>query len=89
MATDWKGTCGCQEQREESVPSAHPVGESPRADCAQGQRKRHPNQHGEKEADDLSENKIRRAETQATTNQRTFITWKRQTATGRAGHILL
>lgn len=54
-----------------------------------GQRKSDPSHDGEKEADDLRVDRKKRAETEATINQRTFIMCKRQMTTGRAGHIVL
>lgn len=56
--------------------------------CAKkDQRKSDPSYHGDKEADDLRVDKKRRAETEATINQRTFIMCKSLMMTGKKKNL--
>lgn len=60
-------------ERESSLPSLS--GQEPK-DRLWAQRRSDPSQDGEKEADDFRGDGKRRAETEGTTNQTTFIMWK-------------
>lgn len=56
--------------------------------CAKkDQRKSDPSYHGDKEADNLRVDKKRRAETEATINQRTFIMCKSLMMTGKKKNL--